>query len=1277
MPRPSDHPQRQVLEGYSLGCLEDREMNLIEAHLAGCVTCSALADETRDDDFCRLLRKHGSEMWEPTNSFAGKPQKNVAGLADLPSAMETQRRLEEMRRAFTDQTSLRLGPVLDQGGMGIVFEATHEKTRQLVAVKTIRPDLLDSPNLAARFNKEIRTSAHVVDPHVVRVQDAGDLTLSDGTLVPFSVMEFVDGERLDEHLRRYGPLDGRIAVSMFRQMVLALKAMFRQNVVHRDIKPQNFRVTPAGIVKLLDFGLAREDDPRNTVLTSTEHFLGTVDYLSPEQASNPHCADVRSDIYSLGCTFYFALVGQPPFPHVNKVEAIKAHDRTPPSRIHELRPEIHRLLSDLVDRMLAKSPDQRFQTPDEIMSALEAVDRELACADDSDDSASFDSQAAVPSGPRTNRNSGKAVTTVADRIKVPRRSRAFSAKWIFGAAVVGIALLFGVTLILDTGHGRLIVECPDPTVAVQIERDDRAVPGLEMESTTSDQRTYRISAGKIRVTLAADQRDCFEVVDQTVTIFRGKDVRVRIRLKPSVSTTIADGRGGQTVVPVASGELEGPPNWKVPQPPRPVDFGWSLVPKTFAGSVSAAEWSPDGEFLAIATSTGDCRIFRGETLEVVSYLDGHKDAIHGIAWCDDGQRLATGSDDHTIRIWSPAGKLQALIQREGVVLNLAWQPHGTKLACVENSGPPGAIGRGALFDALGNELALFPIDRFYASALAWSANGRRLATSGSEPTVRFWTEHGKADGAWDRDAPAGGIHWNVGGVLAASGGNLKSFDVRPAAGDRWLRIPLPNKPGNKLRWSPDAKWILVPVANEAFLAQVQAPADGEAKIAYSTLLKDDFSAVAWHPNSRRFATAGKSIRIWRLPDGNEIEPVVERFIVAPPVASVHRVAWHPKRDEFAVATDHGTVLLRDDRNRRVSEIKAHIGPVSSLAWSPDGEWLATGGSDGTVRFSTRHGDPGRVFQDFDNAVGHLRWSHSGLWLAATSGDQNLRLYHPQRGAGPSMGNQSAIGGISWSPNDSIVACGLRGLTGIQFWFAATKFRSFEMIPGGTPAGLRDHVQAMDFHPTEKRLAAGAAYGTLALFDLDPQSWTLKPLIKSSEPAAWLHTGSMSRVAWSHHGDRLASADGHGIVGLWTNRGRYVGQLRTGGSGVVDLAWSADDRWLAAGDAAGTVWIWDFSSNEGRVMAGLLGSVSSLDWHGSQNWLVVSTASGMIRRFDATTGNVVLTSLLRPDGQQSLFNSAGQVVSSNHVELSQHFLHRNTAASGAVSVTELSTAELDP
>jgi formylglycine-generating enzyme required for sulfatase activity len=251
--------------------------------------------------------------------------------------------------------------------MGVVYQARQSTMNRQVVVKVINRALLDHPDAAERFRREVEAAARLSHPNIVTAYDAeqaGDLHLL--------VMEFVPGKSLAEFLEKKGPLPIPLACHFTRQAALGLQHASEQGMVHRDIKPANLMVTPKGLVKVLDFGLAKLASERGQGkgLTSTGAFMGTPDYCAPEQATDARSADIRADIYGLGCTLYCLLAGRPPFQEGTDVLTIFAHLTKEPPPLPEVRPDVPPELWAVIARMLAKDPVQRPQTPAEVARAL-------------------------------------------------------------------------------------------------------------------------------------------------------------------------------------------------------------------------------------------------------------------------------------------------------------------------------------------------------------------------------------------------------------------------------------------------------------------------------------------------------------------------------------------------------------------------------------------------------------------------------------------------------------------------------------------------------------------------------------------------------------------------------------------------------------------------------------------------------------------------------------------------------------------------------------------
>ncbi len=273
----------------------------------------------------------------------------------------------------------RVTEVLGRGGMGIVYKAEHRLLERPVVLKVIRPELLGDPRVVQRFQREAKLAARLNHPNVVAVYEAEQLGQSQ-----LLVMEFIEGVNLAELVSQRGLLPVAESCELIRQAANGLQHVHEQGLVHRDIKPANLLVSPTGIVKILELGLATlKTGKTGGDLTADRQFLGTVDFAAPEQWESTRDVDIRADIYSLGCTLYYLLAGQAPFPsskYGTAMQQMWAHSQAPLPPIRDLRPDVPEAVAALLEHMLAKNLAERFASPREVAEALEpfVVDCNLA-----------------------------------------------------------------------------------------------------------------------------------------------------------------------------------------------------------------------------------------------------------------------------------------------------------------------------------------------------------------------------------------------------------------------------------------------------------------------------------------------------------------------------------------------------------------------------------------------------------------------------------------------------------------------------------------------------------------------------------------------------------------------------------------------------------------------------------------------------------------------------------------------------------------------------------
>jgi eukaryotic-like serine/threonine-protein kinase len=310
---PHVHPSQQQLQEFAQGRLSAEEMADVEEHVATCDSCCQQLQSAPEDTLLQLAREAA------TLTFHEDPPLKPPGTS-----------LRSIPAELIDHPRYRVLGLIGSGGMGAVYKAQHRLMERLVALKVISPEFLQNQAAVDRFRREFKAVARLSHPNIVTAFDAEQA----GGL-HFLVMEFVQGLSVDQLVAQRGPLPIRQACELIRQAALGLAHIHERGMIHRDIKPQNLMVGREGdTLKILDCGLARlssqlssgrpcgEVEATWAGATPVGMILGTPDYMAPEQSVNAASADIRSDIYSLGCTLYFALTGQSPFPQGTAVRCI-------------------------------------------------------------------------------------------------------------------------------------------------------------------------------------------------------------------------------------------------------------------------------------------------------------------------------------------------------------------------------------------------------------------------------------------------------------------------------------------------------------------------------------------------------------------------------------------------------------------------------------------------------------------------------------------------------------------------------------------------------------------------------------------------------------------------------------------------------------------------------------------------------------------------------------------------------------------------------------------
>jgi WD40 repeat protein len=753
---PTTHPTAGDLAAFVAGRANPVVSAEIERHLIDCSACCQAMLALHDDDaFVRGLRSaaaaprpdFGPDASGIAARFAPTAQPTIPPFDDetLPGAQPSETAPAGVPAVLLDHPRYRVVRRLGDGGMGSVYLAEHRLMNRLVAIKLVRPELVRNPACVERFRREVQAAARLSHPNIVTAYDAehvGDLHLL--------VMEYVPGMDLLRCVRERGPLPIAEACEYARQAALGLQHAADHGLVHRDIKPQNLMLTQSGTVKILDFGLASFVVDRRDAdgLTGDGAIMGTPDYIAPEQARDARRADIRADIYSLGCTLRYLLTGQVLRPDGTALEKIMAHVEQSAAPLAAMRADVPDELQDVLDRMTARRPEDRYQSPAEVAAAL---------------------------APRA--MSGRPTTSAGS--SVSRRQR-HPAIVLVGIGLFGL-LAWGAYSVMRvvTDRGTLRIESTQD-VQVVLSQEGREVRILDVASGS---QVIRLPSGEYEASL------------------RGGDVRMRLE---QAGFTLE--RGGEAVVivrpvppavpqPAELHKLAGHKEWVmgVAFAPHGRELATAAADHTLkfwdpaAGGearsidahgddLRAVAYSADGLWIATAAHDEKIKLWDAATKELKHELPGHDGPVTSLAFDPTGAVLYSGGDDGAVRRWdvathSAAGEPLRLM---AAVSAVACSPDGSVVAA------GGKDRNVTLCDARLQPIQTLSGHADEVRSLAFSHRGDLLASGSKDGTVRLWDVaarsfqamlspyegrvYGVAFSPDDRWLAAGGGDWGWGSV---------------------------------------------------------------------------------------------------------------------------------------------------------------------------------------------------------------------------------------------------------------------------------------------------------------------------------------------------------------------------------------------------------------------------------------------------------------------------------------------------------------------------------
>jgi hypothetical protein len=575
---------------------------------------------------------------------------------------------------------------LGRGGMGIVYRARQVSHDRLVALKVVRVERVASPEVIRRFRREAQAAARLSHPNIVSVYEAdqaGD--------THYLAMEYVAGVTLQRLVEQSGPLAVALACDVVRQTALGLQHAVEQALVHRDIKPSNLMLVrppggqaarrPGQLVKVVDMGVARLYQLRElaedslTTLTRDGAVIGTPDYIAPEQLEDPHGADIRADLYSLGCTFYFLLSGQVPFPGGTLIQKLDRQRWQIPPSVDQLRPEVPAAVAAVVRRLMAKHPDDRYHSPADLVAALDQLSRtgELPHGHQPAplrDVRVFAGHKGAVNAVVYTLDGQTLISAGADRtlrrwdLATGRELLQWGhAPYEIGCLVAAVGNLVlsgqGVSVrVWDATNGREVMRLNGHTDAVRslaVSRDGQlALTGgddrtVRVWDLATGRETGRLTGQRSRVTSVALSGDGRLALtgdrDQGLRLWdmsTGRELRTfSVPRGPVMGVAFAP--EGRTVL---SGHFD--------TTTRLWEAATGRELRRFSGHrqmVACVAVTPDGHYVVSASADQTVRVWQPDSGAEVYCCQGHSGPVNCVAVAPDGRHLVSGGADQTIRLW--------------------------------------------------------------------------------------------------------------------------------------------------------------------------------------------------------------------------------------------------------------------------------------------------------------------------------------------------------------------------------------------------------------------------------------------------------------------------------------------------------------------------------------------------------------------------------------------------------------------------------------------------
>ncbi|MBM4070701.1 MAG: hypothetical protein FJ271_17365 [Planctomycetes bacterium] len=1070
---------------------------------------------------------------------------------------------------------------LGEGGMGTVFKARQRSLGRVVALKVIRKDRVVNPQTVKRFQREIRAAAQLNHPNIVRAFDADEI---DGTHL--LVMEYVEnGTDLSKLVKRDGPLPIAVACDYIRQAALGLQHAHERGMVHRDIKPANLLLQSptrervgmvslahasgsAAVVKILDMGLARldhaEDEGKSsTSLTGEGAVMGTIDYIAPEQAMDSHHADIRADLYSLGCTFYYLLTGRVPFPGGDAVGKLIRQRTEEPTQLEFLRPQVAPALASIVRTLMAKRREDRFQTPGELAAQLDDVMKKGVEV-------------------KGQRSIGSGATSSSGTIVDPKLARQW-AEVVMPASNTE-ALVKPPSFVGAPAHGsRRRWALAGAAAALLL-----AVMLTWQPWRRSDQPPPETTKSKIRPPTAKELADKAERQRQDDAAEALKPIAERVAALGAGATAAGEALRNDlraflmqhSATPAASQAcgLLGHILAKLPSPldeldaakiPADAKSHWkatgSIAPAELVGALGEnrgrywhnsgrVTWSPAGNLIG----SGSMWIWDANTLAPRKALPGI-----GPAFFPDGGTLLY-DDGGTLKIWDIASAKVARTfeTTQDRVTGIALSGDGRWALTTHEAGV-------RIWNVATGKVQHVLVEKTPASFPTIAHDGRHAAAFCNR-SIRAWeVPTGKEIFRYSGPAIDQGIASLEcspdGRRLLMGQGTSYLFDL--ADGKELHRFPN----GYVACFSSNGERILA--GGSDHLTYWNAHGKREVLLKFEGVPKDVMTGVTLSPDGQHALSSSRdgALRIWNVNTGKEVQPPTG------PVGPIHGLAFAPGDRRLVTAGADGALRLFDlGTLTEADEPKPQkqASPVLGLVLSPDGRRAISAGIAAVWDVT---GPVPQVAIELKALANCVAQSPDGKLLALGQGGGKIDIWELAEAQpnlrGTFTGHTSNVATVAFSPDGKFLASGGNDHQA-RLW-DMTVWPPKELVVVGEGVGVSPNVYGVAFAPDGQSLAIASQRASR-------YKVVGKGLILASEVPG---STAVQSVAFSPSGEFLATVGyGSGHIVLWNaRRMTKIREWKLPGP-ALQVAFANDGRHLATANVNGTVYVFRIADGLPRALS---------------------------------------------------------------------------------------------